>query len=403
MSSRRIAVLGGGIVGLATAHALLRAERGWHVTIFEKEPGVGRHQSTHNSGVLHSGLYYQPGSRRALFARRGLRRMTEFCQEHGIVHEICGKLVVAAADEELPRLRALAERGEANGLQGLRWLRPDEAREIEPYVRCAAALRVPEEGIVDYRGVCATLATLVQAAGGEIRVGVRVTGLRRQGGGWLVQLAGDASPADFVVNCAAQSADRLARAAGQAPGCRLVPFRGEYFRLAPASARLVNHLIYPVPDPSFPFLGVHFTRLVDGGREAGPNAVLALSREGYRFRTASPFDMWDTITWPGFWRFVGRHGRMVARELRQSLSRRLFLAALQRLVPELAADDLQPGGAGVRMQAMLPNGSLVSDFHWIDGPAVLHVLSAPSPAATASLEIGTEIAKRVSERLAASG
>lgn len=399
MSAPRIAVLGGGIVGLATAHALLRAGRGYRVTVFEKEPEVARHQSTHNSGVLHSGLYYQPGSRRARLARTGLRRMTEFCRQHGIAHEICGKLVVAASAPELPRLRALAERGAANGLQGLRWLEPEAARELEPHVRCVAALHVPEEGIVDYRAVCATLACEVTGAGGTIRTRAAVRGLRRRGARWLIDLDGDADTVDFVVNCAAQSADRLAHAAGARPDCRMVPFRGEYYRLVAGRSHLVNHLIYPVPDPAFPFLGVHFTRLVDGGREAGPNAVLAFSREGYRFLQVNPRDLLDTLAWSGFWRFVAVHRRMVARELRQSLSRRLFLASLQRLVPELQDADLQTGGAGVRIQAMQRDGGLVSDFLWIEAPGALHVLSAPSPAATASLEIGTEIATRVHERI----
>ena len=401
MSAPAIAVLGGGIVGLATARALLRAPADYRVVLLEKEAAVALHQSTHNSGVLHSGLYYQPGSRRARLARTGLRSMTEYCQEHGIAHEICGKLVVAVTAAEVPRLRALAERGAANGLQGLRWLEPAAAREIEPHVNCLAALQVPEEGIVDYRAVCDALAREVQQWGGEIRTGARVTGLRQERGGWRLQLGDGGFFADFVVNCAAQSADRLARAAGQHPPGRMVPFRGEYYRLARPG--LVNHLIYPVPDPAFPFLGVHFTRLIDGGREAGPNAVLAFSREGYRFFTVNGRDLRDTITWPGFWRFALRHRRTVAHELRQSLSRRLFLAALQRLVPELQAEDLQAGGAGVRMQAMLRDGQLVNDFLWVDGPAAVHVLSAPSPAATAALAIGTEIADRVRARLAADG
>jgi L-2-hydroxyglutarate oxidase len=396
----RVAVLGGGIVGLATAHALLAGEGGCQVSVLEKEPELARHQSTHNSGVLHSGLYYQPGSHRARLARTGLRRMTEFCQEHGIAHEICGKLVVAVTEQELPRLRALAERGAANGLRGLRWLDPAAARELEPHVRCVGALHVPEEGIVDYRGVCAALAHAIRAAGGEIRTSARVVGLRRQQGRWRVLLPGDAATADFVVNCAAQSADRLARAAGQDPGSRIIPFRGQYYRLAPAAETLIRNLVYPVPDPAFPFLGVHFTRLVGGGREAGPNAVLAFSREGYRFLTINARDLRDTLTWGGFWRFAARHRRMVAQEFRQALSRRRFLAALQRMVPNLQAEDLLPGGAGVRMQALLPDGQLVSDFLWAEGPGALHVLSAPSPAATAALEIGAEIASRVRARLA---
>jgi len=400
MSHPRIAVLGGGIVGLATAHALLQAFPDCRLAVLEKEPALARHQSTHNSGVLHSGLYYQPGSRRALLARTGLRRMTEFCQEHGIAYEICGKLVVAVTPAQVPRLQALAERGAANRLQGLRWLQPEAAREIEPHVSCLAALRVPEEGIADFGAVCSALASEVERMGGEIHTSARVTGLQRRRESWLVRLADDVREADFVVNCAAQSADRLAQAAGERPACRTIPFRGEYYRLVPERFGLVRHLIYPVPDPAFPFLGVHFTRLIGGGREAGPNAVLAFSREGYRFLDVNVRDLADTLTWPGFWRFLFRHRGMVAHELRQSLSRRLFLTALQQLIPELEAADLQPGGAGVRMQSMLANGQLVGDFLWVDGPGALQVLSAPSPAATAALEIGSEIAARVRGRLA---
>jgi len=402
MDTPRIAVLGGGIVGLATAYALLRERPAGQVTVLEKEPATGLHQSTHNSGVLHSGLYYQPGSARARLARAGIRLMTEFCREHDIPHEICGKLVVAISATEVSRLRALAERGVANGLQGLRWLEPEAAREIEPHVACLAALHVPEEGIVDYRAVCDVLTRQVQAHGGEVRTGCRVTGLVSSGAKWRIQLRREEPcTADFVVNCAAQNVDRLARSAGETPPCRIVPFRGEYFRIAAERCHLVNHLIYPVPDPAFPFLGVHFTRLVGGGREAGPNAVLAFSREGYRFGTVSARDLRAALLWPGFWRFLRRHPRMVAHEFLQSLSARRFLAALQRLLPELRAEDLQPGGAGVRMQPMLRSGELVNDFLWIDGPGAVHVLSAPSPAATASIAIGQEIARRVRHRLAA--
>lgn len=395
MSRVHIAVIGGGLVGMAAARALLHARDDLRVTLFEKESALGRHQSTHNSGVLHSGLYYAPGSLKAVLARRGIRRMTEFCREHGIAHEICGKLVVAADPEEVPRLRALWERGQQNGLQGQRWLEPAAAREIEPHVRCAAAIHVPEEGIVDYRAVCDVLAADLAARGCVLRTRTRVTRITRTPGGWHVVTDGETVPVDRVVNCAAQDADRLAIRAGERPPCRVVPFRGEYYALRPERRELFNHLVYPVPDPAFPFLGVHFTRLIDGGREAGPNAVLAFSREGYRFLDVNVADLRDTLRWKGFWKFVRRHPRMVAHELRQSLSRRLFVRALQRLIPEIEAADLEPGGSGVRVQPLYEDGTLVTDFLLAESAGALHVLSAPSPAATASLVIGEEIAKRV--------
>ena len=387
-----VAVVGAGIVGLATARAL--AERGVAVCVVEKEGAVARHQSTHNSGVLHAGLAYRPGSEKARLAREGIRRMTEFCRDRGIPHEICGKLVVAGSDAELPRLEAMLERGRQNGLEGLRRLSPEEVREREPHVRCAAALLVPEEGIVDYEAVCATFEREIRAKGGEIQVGAGVWGLRREGAGWRVETSAGDFATKVLVNCAGLHSDRVATMAGERPGCRIVPFRGEYQRLKPEREHLVRHLVYPLPEPGFPFLGVHLTRRIQGGVDAGPNAVLAFAREGYDLLTVDLRDLAEALTYAGLWRFVIRNRRMVARELAQSVDRRRFVAALARLVPEIADGDLVPGGSGVRAQAMLPSGQFVDDFLWVDGPSAVHVVNAPSPAATASLAIGEEVARR---------
>ena len=396
---KRIVVIGGGLVGLGTAHALLRRDPRLRVTVLEKEREPGAHQSTRNSGVLHAGLHYAPGSMKARLAVSGIRAMTAFCREHGVAHEICGKLVAAVTDDELPRLRALHERGAANGLKGLEWLEPARAREFEPHLRCVAALRVPEEGIVDFAGVVAALTRAIVAAGGDVRVSSRVRALFRRADGWHVETgaaAGDATlTADFIVNCAGLHADRIASLAGEPRTSRIVPFRGEYLSLRPGRRHLVRHLIYPVPDPAFPFLGLHFTRMIKGGVECGPNAVLALAREGYRITTINPRDAIETLTYPGLLRFLMRYPRMAWYELARSMSKRLFTRSLQRLVPELREDDLLPCGSGVRAQAMRADGTLVEDFEFVERADALHVLNAPSPAATASLAIGEEIAGRV--------
>jgi L-2-hydroxyglutarate oxidase len=397
-----IAVIGGGIVGLATAYALVSPDGPGggaggrpDVRILEKEDGVARHQSTHNSGVLHAGLQYTPGSEKARLARTGIRRMTDFCRHHRLPHEICGKLVVAVDETELPRLDAMLERGRSNGLRGLRKLIPAEVREIEPHVRCAAAIHVPEEGIVSFEHVCATLEREVVRGGSDVRTGAGVRALVRERGRWrIVTTAGDFT-ARVIVNCAGLHSDRVAALAGERPTARIVPFRGEYQRLRRGSEHLVRHLVYPLPEPGFPFLGVHFTRRIGGGIDAGPNAVLAFAREGYDLRTVNARDLAEAVSYPGLWRFALKHRRMVARELAQSVSRRRFLRAMRRLIPELAEGDLEPGGAaGVRAQAVLPTGDFVHDFLWMDGPGAVHTLNAPSPAATASLAIGEEIARR---------
>ena len=393
--SRRIAVIGGGLVGLGTAFKLRRALPAAAITLLEKEAGFGRHQSTHNSGVLHAGLYYKPGSLKARMAVQGIREMTQFCREHAIKHEICGKVVVASDELEMPRLKALLERGTKNELGGLRWLGRDELREREPHAAGVAALLVPEEGIVDYAAVVAKVADLCRATDCSLQTSARVTAVLPDGKGWRILHTGGELAADFLVNCAGLHCDRISELAGETRSTRIVPFRGEYYQLKSARAHLVRHLIYPVPDPVFPFLGVHFTRMIQGGVEAGPNAVLATAREGYRKSDLNVGELLDALTFPGLWRFVRKHGPMCWAEVRRSFSKQLFCASLQRLVPEIALADLEPGGAGVRAQAMSRDGTLVQDFELIERPNALHVLNAPSPAATASLTIGGEIARRV--------
>ncbi len=384
-------------MGLATAYKLLAARPGAEVRLFEKEAGPGRHQSTHNSGVLHAGLYYKPGSLKARLAVTGIREMVSFCREHGIAHEICGKLVVATSPDEEERLRRLHERGLANGLQGLRLAGPGEMREIEPHVAGSLGLRVPEEGIVDYDHVCRRLVAEVAARGGLVHFGCRVDRLERESAGWRLQAGGGEFACDYLINCAGLHSDRVAARAGESSQVRIVPFRGEYYQLRPECQSLVRHLIYPVPDPAFPFLGVHFTRMIHGGVEAGPNAVLAWAREGYRKRDIVPSDLWDALSFPGLWRFLSRHRAMCWQEIERSWSKRLFCASLQRLVPEIGVDDLIPGGAGVRAQAMERSGDLVQDFSIIQRPDALHLLNAPSPGATASLAIGAEVVRRIAE------
>jgi len=392
---REYLVIGGGIVGLAAAWKLGLSERDSRVTVLEKEPAVGRHQTGHNSGVLHAGLYYRPGSHKARLAVAGIREMVRFCREQGVAHEICGKLVVAANETEAQRLPALLQRGAENGLAGLQLLAPAAMREIEPHVGGVAALRVPEEGIVDYAGVCAALARLIAQQDNRVLTGARVFRLRSCGTRWEAQTTAGEFSGDFLINCAGLHSDRVSRLAGEQRAVRIVPFRGEYYKLRRDREHLVRHLIYPVPDPQFPFLGVHFTRLIHGGVEAGPNAVLAWAREGYRKSDVNLADAWDALTYAGLWRFLRRHRQMCWAELKRSWSRRRFCDSLRQLVPEIQPGDLSPGGAGVRAQAMTPEGDLVQDFCLVRRANALHVLNAPSPAATASLAIGEEVARLV--------
>ncbi|HEY4304158.1 MAG TPA: L-2-hydroxyglutarate oxidase [Gemmatimonadaceae bacterium] len=390
-----IIVIGGGLIGLATARALLHANPSRTVTVLEKENEPGQHQSTHNSGVLHAGLYYKPGSLKADFSVRGIRAMTSFCRDHGVAHEVCGKLVVATDAAELPRLKALLERGTANGLTGLRWLEREQANEIEPNVQCLAAVHVPEEGIADYRAVIAALVAEIQQTGATVRTSSRVRELNRDGTGWRVVTDATEPRADVIVNCAGLHSDRVALMAGEDPPCRIVPFRGEYFFIRPDRRDLVRNLVYPVPDPQFPFLGVHFTRTTHGDLEAGPNAVLAFSREGYRHRDISLRDLAGAVGYSGLRRFIAKYPRQTLAEFRRSLSSKVFLRSLQRLVPSVQKEDLMPGLRGVRAQAMAPDGSLIDDFLIVARANAVHLLNAPSPGATASLVIGEHVASHV--------
>ena len=392
MDPRKVTIIGGGIVGLATALSIARKFPHAETVVLEKEISVGRHQSGHNSGVLHAGLYYQPGSAKARLAVRGIRMMIAFCREHGIAHEICGKLVVATEAGEIPRLHNLFERGQKNGLQGLQLMRSEELREIEPHVNALEGIRVPEEGIVDYGAVCERMASLVH---GRVITRAKVHKIHRDGSGWVCATTAGDFASDLLINCAGLHCDRVSEMAGVQPDLRIIPFRGEYYKIKPERQQLVRNLIYPVPDPNFPFLGVHFTRLIHGGVEAGPNAVLALAREGYRKTDVNLRDVFDALTFPGLWAFLRRYPRMCWRELQRSFSKDLFCRSLQRLVPEIQISDLETGGAGVRAQAMSPNGETVQDFHIITRDKSVHVLNAPSPGATASLAIGEEIVARL--------
>ena len=388
-------IIGGGLVGLATAWQLLRSGQVPALTLLEKEAQVGAHQSTHNSGVLHAGLYYKPGSLKARLAVEGIREMTAYCREKNIPHEICGKVVVAVDENEIPRLRELEKRGQANGLTGLRWLDRDALRAIEPHAAGIAALHVPEEGIVDYAAVCVAMRNDIEAMNGRVVTGAKVTRLSETSDGWSAETTKGDFSGDFLINCAGLHSDRVCRMAGLDPGDRIVPFRGEYYQLRPEASQLVRNLIYPVPDPKFPFLGVHFTRLIHGGMEAGPNAVLAFAREAYRKTQWNVRDLAEAISFPGLWKFLARHPRMAWDEGIRSLSKNLFCKSLQRLVPDLRERDLAPGGAGVRAQAISVDGELVQDFRLVPGSRSLHVVNAPSPAATASLAIGREIVQRI--------
>ncbi|HEV2853411.1 MAG TPA: L-2-hydroxyglutarate oxidase [Thermoanaerobaculia bacterium] len=392
-----IAVVGGGLVGLATAMALGKAGR--RVTVLEAEGRVAVHQSGHNSGVIHSGLYYRPGSLKAAFTAAGSRALYRLCEEEGIPHERCGKLVVATTPEELPALEELHRRGQANGLAGVRRLRAEEIAEIEPHAAGVAALHVPGTGIVDYQGVARAYLRRIESSGGRVLTGARVTGVRRDGPGLVVETVREAVSCSLVVNCAGLQADRVARLCGVEPTVRIVPFRGEYYDLVPGRRSLVRGLIYPVPDPRFPFLGVHLTRRVDGSVEAGPNAVLALKREGYRWRDVSARDVAATAVWPGFWRLAARHGRIAVYEVRRSVSKGIFVRDLRRLVPEIRPEDVHRAGSGVRAQALDAQGGLVDDFRIERSDRAVHVLNAPSPGATASIPIGERIAAMALEGL----
>ena len=385
-----VLVIGGGIIGLSTAHALTRAAPGTRVIVLEKETGPARHQTGRNSGVIHSGIYYRPGSLKARFAVRGAAEMVKFCAEYGIDHQVTGKLIVATDRDELPRLHALVQRGRENSIP-VRELGPAQIMEYEPQVRGLAAIQVATTGICDFTAVAARLG---EASGAEIRYGARVVRIDRRPERGVAVLTdrGDVVRGRVLVNCAGLYCDEIARMTGEEPEARIVPFRGEYYELTRPG--LVRGLVYPVPDPAFPFLGVHLTRGIDGGVHVGPNAVPALAREGYGWGVVRPREALATAAWPGVWRMGRQHWRYGAGELRRSVSKGAFVEAVRRMLPAVEAEDLTRAGAGVRAQAVLRDGALVDDFLIQEGPRAVHVLNAPSPAATASLPIGREVARR---------
>ena len=390
----RYIVIGGGIVGLATAERLATDHPDASITVVEKEATWGAHQTGHNSGVIHAGVYYKPGSLKATLCKAGSESMVRFCEQHGIPHKVCGKLIVATDKEELPRLHALFERAKANGLP-VRLIGPAEAHDYEPHVAAIEAIHVASTGIVDYAQVCAKLAELLEKSGARMLTGTRVTGILTRGNEIMVRTTAGDFVGDALINCAGLQADRVARMAGIRPPARIIPFRGEYFELRPDRRDLVNGLIYPVPDPQFPFLGVHLTKMVDGSVHAGPNAVLALAREGYSWGKIRPRDVASAVSYPGLWHLARKHLAYGLTEVRRSLSKQLFAQSLARLVPEVTADDLVPASAGVRAQAITPRGDLVDDFLIVTEGRQAHVLNAPSPAATSSLEIARHIAAAI--------
>jgi L-2-hydroxyglutarate oxidase len=389
-----VAVVGAGIVGLATAMALTR-ERGLSVVVIEAENKVAAHQTGHNSGVIHAGLYYKPGSLKAKLSVNGRRELYAFCAEHNVPHEACGKLVVATSEAEIPALEELERRGQANGVEGLRRISLEELHEREPHVNGVAAVHSPVTGIVDYKAVAVAMVKVICAHGGDVRLETALTSVRQIDNQTVLETSRGPVRAKALVNCAGLHSDRVAKLCGIDPDVRIIPFRGEYYELSTQAASLVENLIYPVPDARFPFLGVHFTRMIGGGVEAGPNAVLALARHGYGWSDIEPVDVRDTVLWPGFWKMACTYWRMGCGEFHRSLSKPAFLCALQKLLPELQLNDLTPGGSGVRAQAVDRSGKLVDDFRIVRAFGQVHVLNAPSPAATASIAIGRAISELV--------
>jgi L-2-hydroxyglutarate oxidase len=388
------AIIGGGIVGLATAMAVGKKHPKARILVLEKEQELARHQTGRNSGVIHSGIYYKPGSLKARLAREGNRSMVEFCREHGIKHKVCGKVIVATKRSELPLLDSLFQRGLDHRLAVAR-LAPEQVLEIEPHVRCLAGIKVPSTGIVNYREVVAKYVELIQSKGGTVQTGTRVDRVRKVNGMQVIATPHGEFEARFIINCAGLFSDRVARFSGLDPVAKIVPVRGEYYELVPARRHLVKSLIYPVPNPDFPFLGVHFTRMIDDSVHAGPNAVLALKREGYCRTDFNCADLFEILTFSGFWKLARKYYRDGMMEMVRSVSKRAFVKSLQQLVPEVTEDDLIPTDSGVRAQALMPDGKLADDFLIVKGKNSIHVCNAPSPAATASLEIGRFIANQV--------
>jgi L-2-hydroxyglutarate oxidase LhgO len=392
-----LTIIGGGIVGLATALEIVQRHPEIKLLVLEKEDRLATHQTGHNSGVIHSGIYYKPGSLKAQTCVSGAKALVAFCEQHNIPYERCGKVVVATAAEELPRLEELLRRGTANGVEGLEMIGPERLREIEPRATGIKALHVAATGIIDFPRVAQTYARLVQEQGGEIRTRHHVQKILHTDGGVVLETSQGAVRSRFLINCGGLFCDRLARLAGARPDLQIVPFRGEYYTIAPQRRSLVRNLIYPVPDPALPFLGVHFTRTIDGMVEAGPNAVLAFAREGYKKTDVNLHDLRETLTFSGFWGMARKYWQTGIGEMHRSFSKPAFLKALQRLLPDLTANDLQPGGSGVRAQAISSTGALVDDFVISVTANALHVLNAPSPGATASLAIGRLIVAKAAE------
>lgn len=391
MSDSDVIIIGGGIVGLATAYQITAQHPDYRIVVLEKEALLAAHQTGHNSGVLHSGIYYRPGSLKARNCRDGKLAMQQFCDEHSIVYDLCGKVIVAVDGSQLPALDKIHERGKANGV-ACEMISAERLHELEPHASGAAALHVPETGIVDFTAVCRKLGEIIQQRGGHIHLGTRVHSIEMGKDEVVVQTSSGVHTSRILVNCAGLHCDRIAHRAGVLPAAKIVPFRGEYYELLPSAEHLCRTLIYPVPDPSFPFLGVHFTRMIGGGVECGPNAVLALAREGYRWSDINLGDLWEVLTYSGFWKLSSKYWRVGLGEIWRSLSRGAFVRALQRLVPDIRQEHLRVAPAGVRAQAVGYDGSMVDDFLIEHKGREIHVLNAPSPAATSSLNIGKEVA-----------
>jgi L-2-hydroxyglutarate oxidase len=400
-----VTIIGGGILGLATALKISATHPRTRLLILEKEAQLARHQTGNNSGVIHSGLYYRPGSLKARTCVTGRKELIGFCDENSVPYEICGKVVVATNDAELPRLEELHRRGTANGLQGLEIIGAERLKELEPHAIGVKGLHVPETGIIDYKKVAEAYANKIRDAGGDIRLSQRVVGILDRPEEIVLQTSGGDYRTKYLINCSGLQSDLVAKMMAAVSAVdeeehRIIPFRGEYYKIAMERQFLVRNLIYPVPDPNFPFLGVHFTRMAKGGVEAGPNAVLALAREGYRHTNVNLQDLWQTVSFKGFWAMTGKYWQTGFGELYRSLSKSAFVRALQKLLPEIRASDLVAGGAGVRAQAVSSNGALVDDFVIKQSPRAIHVLNAPSPGATASLAIGQSIAEMAAKNFA---
>ncbi|MCL5030175.1 MAG: L-2-hydroxyglutarate oxidase [Bacteroidetes bacterium] len=393
-----VAIIGGGIVGTSTALNLLKLKK-LSLVVLEAEDKLAAHQTGNNSGVIHSGLYYKPGSLKAINCVTGREMMYKFCEENNIRHEHCGKIVVATNKNEIPALEELERRGKANDLKGMKRLSKEEIKEYEPHASGIDGLLVPETGIVDYTQVTETYGKIINQSGGEIKTKSKFISFKKDGTDLILETTGGEVRAKFLVNCGGLQSDRVARVCGVDPKLQIVPFRGEYYKLKKEKEYLVKNLIYPVPDPNFPFLGVHFTRMIEGGIEAGPNAVLAFKREGYTHQDFSIRDVSQMFFYSGFWKMASKYYKMGMGEFYRSFSKAAFVKALQKLIPEISSDDIEPAGAGVRAQALESNGKLVDDFRIVEADKMIHVLNAPSPAATASLSIGKTIAEKIVNRL----